>query len=324
MKIDLVGVDVAKHSFDVATLQANGKYRTKAKLANTQAGWRVFQQWLQTHVPADSWVVMEATGVYHEALAEFVHGLGYRVSVLNPAQVAHYARSQLQRVKTDSVDAKLIASYGLRHLDLLRTWEPDPPSLKHLRALVRRLQDLQELQQMERNRLEVAQGNVQASIQSVIDHVQGEIDKTMQAIADHIDQDPTMRGQRDLLTSIDGIGEKTAALLLAELGDPRRFEDAKAVTAFAGLNPRLQESGRHAGQVRISRVGSARLRGGLYMPALAAMTHNPAIRDLKQRLKERGKAGKQIVCAAMRKLLHLAYGVLKSGRPFDPKLAIAR
>jgi len=320
----LVGVDVAKHSFDVATLQANGKYRTKAKLANGAAGFTTFQAWLQAHVPADSWVVMEATGIYHEALAEFVHGLGYRVCVLNPAQVAHYAKSQLQRVKTDQVDAKLIASYGQRHLDLLRAWEPDPPSLKRLRALVRRLHDLQELQQMERNRLDVAESSVQASIQSVIEHLQGEIDKTMRAIDDHIDQNPTMRGQRDLLTSIDGIGEKTAAMLLAELGDPLRFQDAKAVTAFAGLNPRLQESGRHAGQVRISRMGSASLRGRLYMPALASMTHNPVIRALKQRLKERGKAGKQIVCAAMRKLLHLAYGVLKSGRPFDPKIALAR
>lgn len=318
-----VGVDAAKHSFDVALLQANGKYRTKAKLANEPAGFQVFQAWLQTHVRPDSWIVMEATGIYHEALAEFVHGLGYRVCVLNPAQVARYAQSQLQRVKTDPVDAKLIASYGQRHLDLLRPWQPEPPALKRLRALVRRLEDLQQILLMENNRLEVADPSVQASVQSVIAHIQVQITQTLQAIGDHIDQNPDLRQQRDLLTSIDGIGEKTAALLLAELGDPLRFDNAKAVTAFAGLNPRLHESGRHAGQVRISRVGSARLRAGLYMPALTSMTHNPAIRALKQRLKARGKTGKQIVCAAMRKLLHIAYGVLKSGQPFDIKRALA-
>ncbi|WP_295941702.1 transposase, partial [uncultured Xanthomonas sp.] len=109
----------------------------------------------------------------------------------------------------------------------------------------------------------------------------------------------------------------------AELGDVRRFADASAVTAFAGLNPCLQESGERKGHVCISRTGSPRLRAGLFMPALVAMTHNPIIRALKQRLSERGKAGKQIVCAAMRKLLHLAYGVLKSGTAFDPKRGLA-
>jgi transposase len=111
--------------------------------------------------------------------------------------------------------------------------------------------------------------------------------------------------------------------MLAELGQIERFADAAAVIAFAGLNPRLQQSGKRQGQVCISRTGSSRLRAGLYMPALVAMTHNPVVRALKQCLSQRGKCGKQIVCAAMRKLLHLAYGVLKSGKPFDPAIALA-
>jgi transposase len=319
----IIGIDVAKHSFDLATVLANGKYRTRARLGNDPAGFEQLRQWLQAHATPDSWVVMEATGIYHEALAEYVHGLGYRVSVLNPAQVASYARSQLQRVKTDRVDAKLIASYGQRHADQLRAWQPDPPALKRLRALVRRLQDLQEMAQMERNRLDVAEASVQASIRRVLDHVQAQIEQIQREIDDHLDNDPTLRGQRDLLVSIDGIGQKTSALLLAELGQLQRFGDAGAVTAFAGLNPRLQESGKHRGCVRISRMGSARLRAGLYMPALVALTHNPALQALKQRLKARGKTAKQIICAAMRKLLCIAYGVLKSGQPFDPRRALA-
>lgn len=319
----IIGIDVAKHSFDLATVLANGKYRTRARLGNDPAGFEQLRQWLQAHATPDSWVVMEATGIYHEALAEYVHGLGYRVSVLNPAQVASYARSQLQRVKTDRVDAKLIASYGQRHADQLRAWQPDPPPLKRLRALVRRLQDLQEMAQMERNRLDVAEASVQASIRRVLDHVQAQIEQIQREIDDHLDNDPTLRGQRDLLVSIDGIGQKTSALLLAELGQLQRFGDAGAVTAFAGLNPRLQESGKHRGCVRISRMGSARLRAGLYMPALVALTHNPALQALKQRLKARGKTAKQIICAAMRKLLCIAYGVLKSGQPFDPRRTLA-
>ncbi|WP_295931365.1 transposase, partial [uncultured Xanthomonas sp.] len=189
--------------------------------------------------------------------------------------------------------------------------------------LVRRRQDLQQMLQMERNRLDVAPAQVKDSIQVHLADLQHHIAQIEQAIDDHIDQDPTLRGQRELLVSIQGIADTSAALMLAELGDVRRFADASAVTAFAGLNPCLQESGERKGHVCISRTGSPRLRAGLFMPALVAMTHNPIIRALKQRLSERGKTGKQIVCAAMRKLLHLAYGVLKSGTAFDPKRGLA-
>lgn len=320
----VIGIDIAKHTFDIATLQTNGKYRTKAKLANDATGFQALQQWLLKHADSEAWIVMEATGAHHEALATWLNGKGYRVCVLNPAQVAYYARSQLQRVKTDKVDAKLIAEYGQRHQDELRAWQPEPPAIRRLKALVRRLEDLQEIQQMERNRLDLADVSVQASIQSVLQHLERQISETLDSIRDHIDDDPDLRNKRDLLTSIDGIGERSAALLLAELGDPLRFASSRAITAFAGLNPRLQESGIYKGQTRISRTGSPRLRAGLYMPAVCSLTHNPAISALRERLKAKGKSGKQIVCAAMRKLLHIAYGVLKSGQRFDPQLALAR
>lgn len=319
----VVGIDVAKHSFDIATLQANGKFRTKAKLANDAQGFEALQEWLSTHAEPDAWIVMEATGIYHERLAEHLCRLGYRVCVMNPARIASYAKSELQRVKTDQVDAKLLANYGHRHEDQLRAWQPDPPARRHLRALVRRLQDLKEIEQMERNRLDVSDPRVQESIRSLLSHIEHQIAETLRAIKEHIDNDPDLRDQRNLLVSIDGVGDQTAALLLAELGDPLQFEDARAIVAFAGLNPRLQQSGKHQGHVRISRMGSARLRAGLYMPAIVAMTHNPAIKALNDRLRAKGKAGKQIVCAAMRKLLHIAYGVLKSGEPFDARLALA-
>ncbi|MDH0704896.1 IS110 family transposase [Pseudomonas toyotomiensis] len=321
----VVGIDIAKHTFDIATLQSNGKHRTKAKMPNDLKGFEALQQWLLKHAEPQAWIVMEATGIYHEALAEWLFKQGYRVCVLNPAQPAFYARSQLQRVKTDKVDAKLLADYGSRHLAELRSWQPEAPEIRRLRALVHRLKDIQELEQIERNRLESAQeSKVRDSIQSVLDHLKKQTDETLKAIKQLFDDNDDLRGKRDLLTSIDGIADRTAALLLAELGDIQRFDSSKAVTAFSGLNPRLQESGKHKGHVRISRMGSARLRAGLYMPAVSSLTHNRAIREMAERMKAKGKAGKQIACAAMRKLLCIAYGVLKSGRPFEPTLAIAR
>lgn len=228
-------------------------------------------------------------------------------------------------MKTDKVDAKLIAEYGLRHQDKLRAWEPEKPSIRRLRALTRRLKDLQELEQMEQNRLDVtSDAKAGESIQSMLAHIRQQIADTLKAIKEHFDDHDDLRGQRDLLKSINGIADKTAALLLAELGDIQRFESSRAVTAFAGLNPKLQESGKLKGHVCISRMGSAMLRCGLYLPAVSSMTYNPAIKAMAERMRAKGKAGKKIVCAAMRKLLCIAYGVLKSGNPFDPKLAVAK
>ncbi|MCL6691593.1 IS110 family transposase [Pseudomonas sp. R3.Fl] len=321
----VVGVDIAKKTFDIAVLQSNGKYRTKGNLSNDQSGFSVFDQWLQKHAEPGAWVVMEATNIYHEALGDYLLARGYRVCVMNPARIASYAQSQLQRVKTDKVDAKLIALYGARHAEDLQLWQPDPVSVRQLRALVRRYEELKERFQMEINRLETAKSDVvKESILSVSAHLEQQIEQTLEAIRQHIDDDPDLRGKRDLLTSIEGISDKTAALLLAELGSISRFESARAVVAFAGLNPRLRESGQHKGQVRISKIGSRLLRAGLFMPAICAMSHNQAIRALRLWLEEKGKAGKQIICAAMRKLLQIAYGVLKSGQPYNVELALAR
>lgn len=321
----VVGVDIAKKTFDIAVLQANGKYRTKGNLSNDPSGFRAFDQWLQKYAEAGAWVVMEATNIYHEALGDFLLARGYLVCVMNPARIASYAQSQMQRVKTDKVDAKLIALYGDRHVDGLQPWQPEPLNVRQLQALVRRYEELKELFQMEMNRLETAKTDpVKESILSVSAHLERQIEQTVKAIRDHIDDDPDLRGKRDLLKSIDGISDQTAALLLAELGTISRFENARAVVAFAGLNPRLRESGQHKGQVRISKMGSRPLRAGLYMPAISAMQHNAPIRALRMRLEKKGKVGKQIVCAAMRKLLQIAYGVLKSGQPYDPELALAR
>lgn len=320
----VIGIDIAKKTFDIAKPLDHGKYRTRAKLPNTPDGFKQFDQWLDKHAEPGCRILMEATGVYHEALATHLYRHGYQVSVINPARIAKYAESELKRVKTDKTDAKLIARYAARHEEDLRPWEPEPEAVRQLKGLVRRLDDLKELTQMERNRLDVAPEAAQASIETLIEHLEGQMALIRQAIDAHIDDDPDLRNKKDLMVSIDGVSDNTAALILAELGDPLRFENAKSLVAFFGLNPRLQESGKQKGRVVISRTGSSRLRSGLYMPAIAAMTYNPAIKALKARLNERGKVGRLVVCAAMRKLLHIIYGVLKSGQPFDAKKALAR
>ena len=107
--------------------------------------------------------------------------------------------------------------------------------------------------------------------------------------------------------------------MLAEIAEINHYQSARQVAAFAGLVPKHRESGSSArGNPRLCKVGTARLRKALYLPAIVAIQHNPAIRAMSQRLRERGKCPMQIIGAAMRKLIHIAYGVLKSGKPFDP------
>ncbi len=190
-----------------------------------------------------------------------------------------------------------------------------------VQGLVRRLEHLEEMHKMEENRL--ASGGlspqVEASLQEHISYLAQQIEKTRRQIKDHIDGNPGLKDKATLLESIPGIGATTAALLLAELGDISHFNNARQVAAFAGLVPRIRESGTSVrGRSRLSKVGSSRLRKSLYFPAITALRFNPLIKAFGLRLSVQGKSKMLIIGAAMRKLLHLAYGVLKSKRPFDP------
>lgn len=313
-----VGVDLAKTKFDAAVL-CDGKYRSRV-FPNTPAGFEQFCQWLNADPPPH--VGLEATGCYWEALATFLVDRGIPVSVINPAQVQAFGKAELNRTKTDKGDARLIARFCQAQQP--PCWQPPPPAVRQLQALVRRLDDLLTLQQMERNRQAVADATVQASLQTVLDTLDAEVDSIRQRIRDHIDSDPDLRQRRDLLETIPGIGEATSAVLLGCLGDIQRFDDAKQVAAFAGLCPAERQSGTYHGQAHLSKTGDSLLRKALYLPAVVAGQHNPLLRAFRDRLKAKGKPGKVIVCAVMRKLLTLAYGVLKSGQPFDPNFALAQ
>jgi transposase len=286
---------------------------------NTASGFKKLVAWLKKHQRGTVHACLEATGLYGDEVAWQLHEAGHTVSVVNPARIKAYADSQLQRNKTDQLDAALIA-------DFCRTqqpapWSPPDPAERELRSLARHRQALIEMVQQERNRLQA--GRVSPTVHQVlVDHLaflEQQIATLEQAIQDHINHHPDLQHQRDLLDTIPGIGPLTAALLLAEAGDLRRFDHAGQVVAFAGLNPRQHRSGTSVrGQPRLSKRGSARLRGLLYFPAISARSHNPLIAPWCDQLAARGKSSMQIIGAAMRKLLILAYGVLKSGQPFDP------
>jgi len=317
----VLGIDIAKAKFDVALLWPDGRLRRKS-LANNAKGFAELAAWLTRHGVERVHAALEATGTYGNAVAEFLYDAGHHVSVLNPAVTAAFAASQLLRAKTDRVDAALIARYCATQRPAL--WTPLPREVRELQGLVRRLDALQDMRAQESNRLGAGEvvPAVATSIETVIKTLTKEIAAVRRQIRDHFTQHPGLKGQRDLLESIPGIGEATAAVLIAELFD-KPYRSARQAAAFAGLVPRICQSGTLRGRSRLSKIGPARLRKALYFPAVTALRANPNLQSLKARLSALGKPKMVIIGAAMRKLIHLAYAVLKSGRPYDPRYARA-
>ena len=313
-----LGIDVAKAKLDCALRLPNGKFRTKV-IANTSQGYADLVDWLTAKEALDVQVCLEATGVYWEDIAQFLATPGFTVSVVNPAPIKAYAASRLTRTKTDAVDARLIAGFcAERHPP---PWQPRSADEVTLRALVLRLEALQTMRTQESNRLGVAKEAVRTDIQAHLDWLDQQINTLIQTINQHIDSNPDLKGKRALLESIPGLGERTSAILLAFYADPSRVANSRQAAAFAGLDPRQHESGsRVKAKPRLSKVGHAFLRKALYMPAMVTLYKTDWGKPFKDRLALSGKPAKLIIGAMMRKLLHVAFGVLKSGKNFDPAL----
>jgi transposase len=312
----ILGIDVSKSGLDVCLLRPDQAV-FQASFANSDKGFKQLTDWLKKHKASQVHACMEATSIYAWDVAAFLEAHQHRVSVVNPARIKAYARSQLQRNKTDKLDAQIIA-------DFCRTqsppqWTPPTEAEKRLLALLRHHDDLTETLQQARNRLDTARdATVRSQLQAQIDLLHQQLREVLAYIEDHVDQHPDLKQRRDLLTSIPGLGKLTAGKLLAEIPDIHHFTDVRQLVAFAGLNPQQRQSGRKHGYAHISKTGSASLRAALYLPAVVAMQHNPILATFAQRLRQRGLRGKAVVVAVMRKLLHLVYGILKSGQPFDP------
>jgi transposase len=315
-----LGLDISKATFDAALIKDENKPRHK-RFANTEAGHRQLAAWLEDNGVTKVHACLEATGTYGEALALFLIEQGHTVSVVNPAAIHAFAKSELSRTKTDKADAQRIAKFCQQKRP--PAWTPPAAELRELQALVRRLDALLQMRQMEKNRLQagIPTAAVKASLEATLSFLEEQILQVKKRIQAHIEQHPTLKAGRDLLTSIPGIGAETAAALLAELGDVTQFKGARQVAAFAGLVPRLRESGTYKGHVCLSKLGSSRLRKMLYFPAVVALRFNAVLKAFGERLLSRGKSKMSVLGAVMRKLLHIAYGVLKSGKPFDPLLA---
>jgi len=316
-----VGIDVGKSSLELA-LRDGEKTVAKTTVSNDSDGHQILLDWLRDRGagPEKARVCMEASGDFEKAVAQRLYEEEYRVSVVNPRRIKGYASSQLQRTKTDSADAALIARFGRREDP--RPWEPPSAAESRLQELTRARQALKKEKTRAQNRLDEADDEaVRRAHRGLLEEIERQIEDLEEEIEEQVEEDPKLKDRCSLLDTIPGIGLQTAAIVVSELGSPDRFESARQAAAYAGLVPSHHQSGTSVrGNPRMSKIGNARLRRAMYFPAMTALRFNEAIKAFGDRLKERGKEKMVIIGAAMRKLLHICYGVLKSGQAFDASL----
>jgi transposase len=199
-------------------------------------------------------------------------------------------------------------------------WTPPNPEQRKLRNLLRHREDLLNLVVQQKNRLADCQDDdLKAAWQRLLETCTTEVETVEQQIEQHLAQHPALQETYALLRSVKGLGPVACCTLMTAMPDLAEYENAAAAAADAGVTPAHHQSGDTVRRKpKISKVGKATLRSLLYFPALTAMRFNPIIRTFAERLQKQGKHKMAIIVAVMRKLIHLAYGVLKHKKPFDP------
>ena len=310
-----IGVDIAKRSF-TASKPGGEAART---FAMDLDGWHAFREW----IPAgDVQVCMEATGPYWIQLADWLDQAAVPYALVNARKVRRFAEASEQRSKTDPIDAELVRRYAEVFVPECGT--RDDGVTRALRVLSRRILQLQTQLDIERDRLEKVSADpaapeaVLASFASITNEISRLIEDLEHRAKALVLATPELSRDWHLLCSIPGVGPKTARTLLAEYGPNLASRSVKQLTSFAGLDVVRYESATSVHRKpRISKQGNWRIRRALYLAALTACRHNPTLAPYYRRKCQQGLENKQALVAVMRKLIHIAHGVLKNQTPFQ-------
>ena len=311
----LGGVDVSAKRLSARRWRAGRE--DEKEFSNDAGGHGDLIRWLGKQAR----VCVEATGVYHLQLALALRRAGVELMIVNPRVAKDFARALSNRSKTDEVDARMLLEY-VRRMEF-QPWEPPSEAVLQLRELSRRITELVRAGVEEKNRLharEVAGMSraVVSDIKKNIAQLQKRVGLIEQEALRVVGSDVDLLEQFNILVGVRGIGQRTALLLLGELAVLDRAMTERQLVAYAGMDPRVYESGSSVQRpVRISKVGNARLRAILYMTGLSAVRYDRGARAFYSRLVARGKKPMQALVAVMRKLLHGIWVVLQRRIQFD-------
>ncbi len=318
-----IGVDVSKKKLDCALLIDPQEVKTKSRaVANTAKGFKQLVGWacrVGCCEVKELSFILEPSGVYHEQAAHELYRAGAQVCLVNPAQLRNFAKGLAVHSKNDALDRMVLARYG--YMVRPRAWQPPPPEVLELQSLIKRLESIEADHQREANRLEKATAAhepkaVRDSLRYSLEFLEQQRRELERLIDDHIDRHPQLKRDQELLESIPGVGESTAKRMLVVLR-AHSFGNAREAAAWAGLVPVEYQSGTSVHRrPRLSKVGDGRVRAKLYWPAVAATRFNPDVRALYERLLASGKCKMSAIGAAMRKLVHICFGVLKHQQPY--------
>lgn len=326
-----IGVDVSKAHLDAARVRGDGRRLYTRRVTNTAKGVQALLTWAcekREVTPRELRLVVEATGPYHESLAYAFDAAGATVVVANPKRVRDYAKGVGIISKTDPLDARVLAYYGAdpECRRRLVAWRPPSEAVRTLQALLGRLAAVETDLRRERNRLEKAEAGATAlpapvseSLATSIAYLAAERTRLKAAIETHYDDHRDLNRQREQLKTLPGVGNASADQLLCVIA-AHAFASARQAAAFCGLVPRQCQSGSSVrGPTRLGQ-GPAPVRAVLYMAAVVAIQHNRELKRFYERLCQRGKSKMSALGAVMRKLVHIAYGMLKHRTPYDPSL----
>lgn len=324
-----LGVDVSKASLSVCLgsllSDLSKSFLEGSDVSNDLEGFEALLVWLECRrdPDVDLTIVMEATGVYHEALAYFLYDRGYGVCIMQSGRVKRYAQSLDQRSKTDALDSKMLSMLGCERQ--LRGWEPPSILLQELKALSRERSTLLKEKTIAINRLEALGRGAHSNKRTLsrykkrialLNDQMGEIEQEMRKL---VSEDQELSEKFGYLESIPGVSFVLSATVVAETGGFELITSAKQLTSYAGYDVVLRESGSYRGRTTISKKGNRRIRAVMHMPSMAAIRVNPTLKPFYQRLKE--KKAKPIVAlvAVQRKMLILMFELWKKNEHYDPE-----
>lgn len=321
-----VGIDIAARSFTASWLTSDDHPSKPRSFDQTPKDFAKLHSILSatTIDPQDTLIVLEATGSYWVSLAAFLHAQGYRLCVVNPAQVAAFAKSSSRRNKDDDQDAILITTFARDKYRELHAWTPPPQVYHELRQRLVARDSLMAMRVQLKNQVHaLAQWPYQvASAHEHLEVVLATVDAQLKEVERELKEVLRNGAWADSaahLQSITGVGLVTACWVLVGTVNFTTCASAESAAHYAGLAPMKKESGTSVrGRESIGHGGNGRLRTALYMATMSAVQHNEVIQRFYTRLKEGGKATKVARCACARKLMHLCYAVVTKGQDFDP------
>lgn len=322
-----VGIDVAMDTFAASIMvklsDDSIKHLEHREFKNDFNGFEAFSKWVNKYKKKEIPLpfVMEATGVYYEDLAYYLHNKEEIVNVLLPNKAKKYAESFNIKSKTDKIDSKMLGQMGVeRKLDPLRL---APKHYRHLRKLSRERQQLKKETTKIKNQLHAEEHSgdtIDTSLDRMHERIEY-IDKQVKSIEGEMKQlvkeHELLNRKITLLMTIKGVAFITAAGVIAETQGFANFTSIKQLTSYAGYDVSLKQSGKYNGKSKISKKGNSHIRQLLYMPALSSITHSNRFRKFYDRVNE-GKPNNLIgLTAVQRKLLGLMFTLCKNDTEYD-------